>query len=273
MTRKQDFFSVLLVGDVVGDPGLEVCQRFLPNFCQENKIDFVVVNGENSAKDGRGLTEKSCGALFSLGVDVITTGNHVWRHEAFYSYLQKAPNVIRPLNFPAGTLGKGYCVIEKLGVRVGVINLMGRTFFREHLNCPFREAENVLLYLKSCVDIIIVDFHAEATSEKQALAFYLDGKINALVGTHTHVQTADNRILPKGCAFMGDLGFCGALNSCLGMATPPVINQYLSQMPARFQVETGRPYVMCGAMIVFGRDDDGKWSAKKIERVMLQTEV
>jgi metallophosphoesterase (TIGR00282 family) len=268
--QKKRNFSVLLVGDVVGDPGLEVCSLFLPQLRKEKKLDFIVVNGENSAKDGRGLTEKSCKTLFEAGADVITTGNHVWRHEAFYPYLQKTPSIVRPLNFPAGALGKGYHIVSMGGVSVAVVNVMGRVFFREQLGCPFRETENLLLYLKDRADIILVDFHAEATSEKQALAFYLDGKIHALVGTHTHVQTADNRILPKGCGYMSDLGFCGAINSCLGVHASTVINQYLSQMPARYRVETEGPRVLCGAILSLELDEvANKWISRSLERVML----
>jgi metallophosphoesterase (TIGR00282 family) len=255
-----------MIGDVVGDPGLSICSEVLPRLRAEHKIDFVVINGENSAKEGRGLSDKSCEQMVEAGADVITTGNHVWRHEKFINYIKSANNIVRPINFPPGTFGKGYQIIKKNGISVAVVNAMGRVFFKELLECPFRAMDSILIYLKDKADIILLDFHAEATSEKEALSYYLDGKIHALVGTHTHVQTADNRILPKGSAYMSDLGYCGALNSCLGMSAPNIINQYLSQMPARFKVELDGPRVLSGAILKLELID-GKWVSKSLERV------
>lgn len=264
---KKTEFKILLVGDVFGDPGLAACSEFIPALKSSEKIEFVIVNGENSAKDGRGITEKSSEAIFAAGADIITTGNHIWRHEPFFRILHSSNNIVRPINFPGGTLGKGFVIKQVGAIRIAVVNAMGRVFFRELLNCPFREMESILLYLKDKADIVILDFHAEATSEKQALGFYLDGKISAMFGTHTHVQTSDNRILPKGTAFITDIGFCGALNSCIGVEKYTVINQYLSQMPARFKAELERPYVFSGAILTMELDQD-RWIAKSFDRVL-----
>lgn len=267
MLDQNKYLNILFVGDVFGEPGLIACQKFIPEIKKSEQINFVVVNGENSAKDGRGITEKSSNDLFDCGVDVITTGNHVWRHDSFYSKLSTHDRIIRPINFPSGTLGKGFVIKSASGARIAVVNAMGRVFFKELLNCPFREMDSILLYLKDKADLILLDFHAEATSEKQALGFYLDGRITALVGTHTHVQTSDNRILPKGTGFITDLGFCGALNSCIGVERYTVINQYLSQMPARFKVENDTPYVFNGAILKLVQEEPLAWKVKAFDRV------
>jgi len=257
MSKKN--FNILMVGDVFGDPGLDACRQFIPVIKARHNINFVIVNGENSAKDGRGLSEQSVNEMLSFGTDVITTGNHVWRHEKFLTYyLNNQSKILKPINFPKETMGKGYGIFEKDGVKIGVVNAMGRVFFKELLACPFRELESIMLYLKDKVDAIIVDFHAEATSEKQALGFFLDGKATCVYGTHTHVQTADNKILPKGTAYLTDLGFCGALFSCIGVEKNTVINQYLSQMPARYKPETQRPYVFSGAVLKLEIDTEAK---------------
>lgn len=265
MIKRQ--YKFLLIGDVFGPPGIEICQQQVPLLKQKHGIDFVIANGENAAKEGRGIDEKSSTALFALGVDFITTGNHVWRCDKFYTQLNNSTKIIRPLNFPHGVPGKGYMIVEKDGLRIGIINAMGRVFFKEHLNCPFREIESLLIFLKSKTDVILVDFHAEATAEKISLAYFLDGKITALWGTHTHVQTADNRILPKGSAYISDLGFCGALHSCIGAEKNTVINHFLSQMPARFKVEDQKPYVFSGAILTVAQNDEGSFVATDFSRV------
>lgn len=259
--------KILMIGDIVGQPGIEACQALLPRLKQEHQLDFIIANGENAAKDGRGLLDKTCPMLWSLGIDVITSGNHIWRHEQIYPIINQAGvKLIRPANFPSGAPGKGYIIVEHKGLRIAVVNLMGRVFFKENMDCPFRAMDSLLLYLKANADIILVDFHAEATSEKQALGFYLDGRVTGLVGTHTHVQTSDERILPKGSAYITDLGFCGATNSCLGVKKETVINQYLTQMPARFCVELNPPFTFSG--VVISVDKDTK-QAVAIQRLLL----
>ncbi len=260
-------FKVLMVGDVFAEPGIKISRQMIPALRAQYKIDLVIVNAENSAKDGKGLTEQSSQDFFDMGVDYLTTGNHVWKHEKFLTYLQNSSKIVRPANFPSGAPGKGFLTFEHNGVVIGLINLMGRTFFKEHLNCPFKEAESLAMVLGQSCDIILIDFHAEATSEKIALAFHLDGKVGAVVGTHTHVQTADNRVLPKGTAFMTDLGFCGALNSCIGVEKYAVINHQISQLPARFKPELDGPLVFSAALITFEKDQD-KFRAVSIERIM-----
>lgn len=260
--------KILVIGDIFGELGLQTCAKGISEIRRKHKIDFVIANGENSAKDGRGLDEKSCQTLFEAGVDLITTGNHVWRHEKFYPYLQQNSNkVLRPANYPSGNFGKGYAVVNKEGFRLGVINLQGRVFMKELSGCPFREADSIINFLQDKVDAIIVDFHAEATSEKQALGFYLDGRISLLFGTHTHVQTADNRILPKNTAFITDIGFCGAINSCIGVEKNTVINQYLSQMPARFRPELTGPFVFSAGILSLSNDTSTTFLPTAFDRV------
>lgn len=240
---------LLMVGDVVGKPGRELCSRLLPELRQKHDIDGIILNGENSTNCGRGLNEKCANEFFKAGVDIITTGNHIWRYPDFFPYLDKSDKVVRPANFPTSCPGKGYAFMEIRGVTIAVLNIMGRVFFRENLDCPFKVAESKLLHLASKAKMVFVDFHADATSEKEAMGFFLDGKVTGVVGTHTHIQTADERILPKGTAYLTDLGRTGPLNSCLGVKKETVIQTFLTQMPARFSVEDSGPQVLSGALI------------------------
>jgi metallophosphoesterase (TIGR00282 family) len=200
------------------------------------------------------------------GVDVVTSGNHIWRQKDIYPYLNENKDLLRPANYPSSCPGTGVTLFNCKGYEIGVINLQGRIFMRENLDCPFKTAETALSYLRSRTNIIFVDFHAEATSEKMGLGFYLDGKVSGLVGTHTHIQTADERILPNGTAYISDLGMAGSLNSMIGMKKDVVISHLLTQMPTKFEVETSAPYIMTGVYIDV---DQATGKAVNIKRVKI----
>jgi metallophosphoesterase, MG_246/BB_0505 family len=228
--------NILTIGDVVGGIGCEFLRKVLPGLRKLKGIDLVIANGENSA-DGNGITPKSAEYLFDSGVDVITTGNHTYRRREVYDYLDEHERVLRPANFPSGAPGKGICVVDMGRVQVAVLNIMG-TVFLESLDCPFETLDR-LLKQPDLPKIRILDFHAEATGEKRALGFYADGRITALVGTHTHVPTADEGILPKGTGYISDLGMTGVIDSALGVSPEIVIQKFKTKMPVRFENAEG----------------------------------
>lgn len=254
---------VLCLGDVVGTPGQVVFQKHINNLKSKYAIDAVIVNGENSA-NGRGITQKIAQFFKHNGVDMITTGNHIWHHKDIYNYLATHTDVLRPENFPTDCPGSGIGIINCNGTAIGVLNLQGRVFMREFVSCPFRAADSALTYLRTKTNIIIVDFHAETTAEKMGLAYYLEGRVSAVVGTHTHVQTADERILPGGTAYISDLGMAGALNSMIGMQKEAIIKNFITQMPVKFVVDTQGPMVLSGVWIEI---DGVTGKALAIERV------
>jgi hypothetical protein len=239
--------KILMVGDVVGKVGRRTASALLPDLIAQYNIDFTIVNGENAA-GGIGLTPKTARALFEAGADCITTGNHVWAQRDIYDYLDEQPRVLRPANYPPGAPGNGaYVYATQDGAEVAVMNLQGRVFM-DPIDCPFQQAEEILRG-NSWPAVRLVDFHAEATSEKLALGRYLDGKVTALVGTHTHVQTADEVILEGGTAYLSDLGMTGAVDSILGIKSEASINRFLTEMPMRFEVPESGPCVLCGLVI------------------------
>lgn len=238
---------VLFIGDVVGSTGRMIFQKHIKQICNTYNIDSVIVNGENSGNGGRGISPRLVDFFKHHGVDVITSGNHIWDKKEIYPYLASHDDLLRPANFPSGAPGVGVTTYLCQGVMIGVINVQGRVFMRDDIDCPFRKAESLLTYLRPKTNIIFIDFHAEATSEKMGLAYYLDGKISGLVGTHTHVLTCDARILPKGTGYITDLGMVGSINSMLGMKKGPIIERFLTQMPTRFSVETEGPGLLTGA--------------------------
>jgi metallophosphoesterase, MG_246/BB_0505 family len=242
------YLRVLFLGDIVGTTGRVLFQKHIAALKAELKFDALVVNGENSAS-GKGITTKIMRFFKHNGVDVVTSGNHIWRHKDIYPYLDEHKDLLRPENYPSSCPGTGVTLFNCCGYEIGIINLQGRIFMREHLDCPFKTAESVLTYLKSKTNMIFIDFHAEASSEKIGLAWYLDGKISGLVGTHTHVQTADERILPGGTAYITDIGMAGSLNSMIGMQKESVLSNLLTQMPSKFEVEIAPPYIMTGVYI------------------------
>jgi len=256
--------KVLMVGDITGRPGRRILARFLPDLCQKHGVDFVIANGENAA-GGTGLTRATAEEIFACGVDVITGGNHTWHHREIYELLESHPKVLRPANYPPGAPGRGSLVVQdRRGHRVGVINLQGRVFMQE-LEDPFRVGLQEVEKLREETPLIFVDIHAEATSEKMALAWFLDGRVSAVLGTHTHVQTADERILPGGTAYITDVGMTGPRDGIIGMEREEVIQRFLTQLPVRFQVAKGTAQL--DAVLVEVDEETGK--ALGIQRIHL----
>ena len=255
---------VMLVGDVIGRPGRRAFREYVQKLRKEKKIDVVIANGENSAA-GKGLTRTSLDELYSGGADIITTGNHVWDKKDVMEFIDSEPFLIRPANYPEGTPGKGYCLYPFKAKTIGVMNLSGRTFMPA-LDCPFQKAEELLKEMQGQCDLIFLDFHAETTSEKMALGFYLDGRITGLVGTHTHIQTADERILPRGTAYITDLGMVGPWNSVLGVRTDNIIYKFTTGLPVRFEVEDEGPRVFSAVIV---ETDDKTNKAVGIERILI----
>lgn len=234
--------NILAIGDIVGSVGCRFLRDKLPSLKKAEKIDLVIANGENSA-DGNGITPTSADFLFSSGVDIITGGNHSFRRRECYSYYENSPFLLRPANFPENTTpGKGYAVYDMGRIQVGIINLMG-CMYLESLDDPFRTADRLIRELGT--KITIVDFHAEATAEKRALGFYLDGRVSAVFGTHTHVQTADEQILSKGTGYITDVGMTGTLQSVLGVKPELAISKFRDKMPVRFDLENGKCGMGC----------------------------
>ena len=250
-----------MTGDVVGRCGRIAFADYTVKLKAERKIDVVIVNGENSAH-GRGITYDTFMKLLSGVADVVTTGNHVWDNKGVMRIIDDEPFLLRPANYPEGTPGKGFCIYPYRAKNIGVINLSGRAFM-QMLDCPFVKASEIIKQLKKNCDIIVIDFHAETTSEKMALAYYLDGQVTAVVGTHTHVQTADARILPKGTAYITDLGMVGSLNSIIGVRAEEVIHKFLTAMPVKFEI-ADKPCIYSGILLEI---DDKTNKAISIERI------
>ncbi|HEY8082375.1 MAG TPA: TIGR00282 family metallophosphoesterase [Solirubrobacterales bacterium] len=255
---------VLFIGDVVGGPGRRGLKAAMPELRDRHQPDLVIVNGENSA-GGVGITERTANDLIDSGVDVITTGNHVYRHREAYDFLSRTERVIRPANYPRANPGRGHVVVEAAGMKVGVINLSGAMGLRV-ARLPFHEADSILDTLKA--DCAIVDFHAEMTSEKVAMGWHLDGRVAAVLGTHTHVPTADARVLPKGTAFISDVGMTGSRNSVLGVKAEQAMAAFTTQMPVRFETAEDDIWVM-GAVV----EVNSEGLADSIEQVMVPAPV
>jgi metallophosphoesterase (TIGR00282 family) len=226
--------SLLFVGDVVGKPGLEILRQELKNIIEKYKANFVVVNGEN-VDDGKGLTEEQADEIFSLGAHIITTGNHIWENWKGRPLLANNDKVLRPLNYPSGNAGRGFKILNFDDFDIAVLQLQGRTYMQT-IDCPFRSAENALKFISEKTKNIIVDFHADATSEKLSMGWYLDGRVSAVIGTHTHTQTADAQILPKGTAYISDVGMTGPYESVLGMRKDIAIKRYLLQTAHKYEM-------------------------------------
>ncbi len=251
---------VLFIGDVVGGPGRRGLKAAMPGLRERYEPDVVIVNGENSA-GGLGITEKTATGIFDAGADVITTGNHVYRHREVYSYLDRSDRVIRPANYPQANPGRGYTVIEVGGRKVGVINLSGSVGLRV-ARLPFQAVDGILDQIEA--DCVVVDFHAEVTSEKVAMGWHLDGRVAAVFGTHTHVPTADGRVLPQGTAFICDVGMTGSRASVLGVKPEQALASLVSQMPVRFETAEEDVWVM-GAVV----EVNAQGLADSIEQVMV----
>ena len=242
----------------MGRPGRVAVKALLPRVIERYKIDFVIANGEN-ASGGFGITEPSAAEIFASGVSIITSGNHIWDKKEIIPFISKEDRLLRPLNYPPGVHGFGSIVSEVPGFgAIAVINLQGRVFMPA-IDCPFRSGLAEVKRLRERTANIIVDFHAEATSEKIALGYYLDGKVSAVIGTHTHVQTADEKVLPGGTAYISDVGMTGPAESVLGVKKEPILEKFLTQMPTRFEIAAGKT-VFC-ALVVEINEKDGRASS------------
>jgi len=227
--------KILFIGDIVGSPGREAVRTLLPVLIREHGIDFVIANAENAA-GGSGITERVAQELFSSGADVLTSGDHIWKKREIFDIIQAEKRILRPVNFPPEAPGRGAGVYaSRAGVAVGVVNVQGRVFM-EPLDCPFRGCRDAIEELLKQTNIIVVDIHAEATSEKVAMGWYLDGKASAVIGTHTHIQTADEKILPAGTAYITDAGMTGPYDSVIGRRVEDVLERFVTLVPVRFEV-------------------------------------
>ena len=255
---------LLVVGDVVGRLGRKAFARYTRELKEKYKIDLVIVNGENSA-GGKGISRKSLDELYRAGADIVTSGNHVWDNREINGFIDDEPYLVRPANYPEGAQGKGWCIYPFKSANLAVVNMSGRTFMPD-MDCPFQKIEEVLSEIGQESDIILLDFHAETTSEKMAMGFYLDGRVQAVVGTHTHIQTADERILPQGTAYITDLGMVGPWNSVLGVKPEIIIQKFTTCRPVRFDLAEG-PAVYSAVVIDI---DTNTKKAVSIERVMIR---
>jgi metallophosphoesterase (TIGR00282 family) len=255
---------ILFVGDVVGSPGRDMVNEYVPKLKDKYRPTVTVINGENAA-GGRGITEDIYRGFLEIGAQAVTLGNHAWDNRDIFEFIDKAKYLVRPANFPDEVPGNGIVYLKVNQDEVAIINLQGRTFMPS-LDCPFKKADELIEEASKRTPIIFVDFHAEATSEKQAMAWYLDGRVSAVVGTHTHVQTADERILPSGTAYISDVGMTGPYDGILGMEKEAVIKRFLTSLPVRFEVpKSGRTQL--SAVIL---DLDKKTgSAKKFSRILI----
>jgi metallophosphoesterase (TIGR00282 family) len=252
--------KVLFVGDVVGGPGRRGLKAAMPGLRERHSPDLVVVNGENSA-GGMGITARTARDLFESGADVVTSGNHTYRHKEVYDFLDREPRVIRPANYPHANPGRGHTVVEAGGRRVGVVNLSGAEGLKV-ARSPFHEVDAILERIEA--DCVLVDFHAEMTSEKVAMGWHLDGRVAAVLGTHTHVPTADARVLPKGTAYISDVGMTGSRTSVLGVKPEQALAKLITQMPVKFETADDDVWVM-GAVV----DVNDRGLADSIELVMV----
>ncbi len=236
--------KVLFIGDIVGKPGRKAVKEGLPGIVNKLKIDFVIANAENAAA-GFGITQAIGEELFSQGIHVLTSGNHIWDKKEAVSYISKENRLLRPANYPGDVPGAGNIIMKTAaGDKIAVLNLSGRVFMQP-LDCPFQTVNKEISLLRDQTPVIVVDFHAEATSEKSAFGWFLDGKVSAVVGSHTHVQTADEKILPKGTAFITDAGMTGPTDSVIGVKKEQIINKFLTHIPTRFETAKGTSLLSC----------------------------
>jgi 2',3'-cyclic-nucleotide 2'-phosphodiesterase len=256
--------NLLFIGDVVGSPGRDMVKEYVPKIKEKYRPNFTIINGENAA-GGRGITEKIYREFLGSGAQAVTLGNHSWDNKEIFEFIDSAKNMVRPANFPEGTPGKGLAFFKVNDLEVAVINLQGRTFMPP-LDCPFKKADELVEMAQERTPFIFVDFHAEATSEKQAMGWYLDGRVSAIVGTHTHVQTADSRILPGGTGYLTDVGMTGPYDGILGMEREAVITKFLTSLPVRFEVPKAGRTQLSGVYMELDRKT-GK--SKKIERILI----
>lgn len=259
---------ILILGDVVGRPGRTAVRELVPALIKRDSIDLAIANAENAA-GGMGVDVKSAEDLLSGGVHVLTSGNHIWKKKEIFPYLDEHVHLLRPANFPDGAPGRGWCEWEnRNGLKALIVNVQGRVFMPQHVEDPFRCVDRILNEHGQHSPVVIVDMHAEATSEKNAMGWYLDGRVSVVFGTHTHVQTSDERILPQGTAYITDLGMCGPLDSVIGIEKDTVINGFITQLPRKFEIAKGN--VVLQGVIVDVDDRSGK--AQHIRRLRLSWE-
>ncbi len=261
--------NLLFLGDVVGKPGRLAVRAILPGLIHREQLDFVIVNCENVA-GGAGVEPGTCRELLAAGVDVLTSGNHIWRKKEIVEYIEGERRLLRPDNFPPGTPGAGYgCFATPGGVPIGVVNLIGRVFM-DPVDCPFQAADRILAELSGQARVIFVDMHCDATSEKGAMGWFLDGRVTAVVGSHTHVQTADQRLLPGGTAFMTDAGMCGPIDSVIGVKPELAIRRFRTHMPTRFEPATGTTVVQ-GAVVTVDEETGRATAIKRVQEYVDRT--
>ena len=254
--------KILFIGDIVGSPGREAIKKLLPELKKEHALDFVIANAENAA-GGSGITLKVATELFDSGVNVLTSGDHIWKKRDIFEFIEQEERILRPVNFPSGAPGRGNAVFKiKDGRKIGVINVNGRVFM-EALECPFKTTMAAVSEMSKETNIILVDIHAEATSEKVALGWYLDGKVSAVLGTHTHIQTADERILPKGEAYLTDVGMTGPLDSVIGRRIEDVLERFITGIPVKFEVASENVQIQGCVLDI----DDVTGKARSIVRI------
>lgn len=257
--------KILIIGDVIGKCGLEAMKKYLPNLKKENDIDLTIVNGENSA-DGMGITKKILNEMYELGADVITMGNHTWGKKDIFSFIDEEPNLIRPANYAEGLPGHGTTCVERNGMKIGIIDLIGRVNIGGNFDSPFERADKEIAKLKeNGAELIIVEIHAEATAEKIALGYYLKDKANIVYGTHTHVQTADERIYDTGMGYITDVGMTGPKDSIIGMDTSVALKRFLTQIPERYLCAQGE-VMLNGVIFEF---DEGCKRVSNVVRISL----
>ena len=260
--EKKEGLRVLFIGDIVGEPGRNAVKVLLPDLVKDNLVDFVVANCENAAA-GKGITPKITEYLLNTGINVLTSGNHIWDRQEIIPYIETQPLLLRPANYPKGTPGKGHGIFEtKMGYRIGVVNLCGKLFMDSYEH-PFLTALDLVNELSKHTRMIIVDFHAEATSEKIAMGWYLDGKVSAIIGTHTHVQTADERVLPQGSSYITDVGMTGSMDSVIGMDKERAIKRFLTLIPIRLEPATEN-VCLNGVLVDLDKDSGKSFGIKRI---------
>jgi metallophosphoesterase (TIGR00282 family) len=259
--------NILFISDIVGSYGREVVRSVLPDLKKELAVDLTVANGENSAH-GYSITEKIYHDLLDHGIDAVTMGNHVWEKKEVVAKIDTFDRLVRPANYPPTVPGRGHIVLDCQGVKVGIVNLLGRVFMN-CVDCPFQIADRIIPQVRSEAKVIVVDFHGEATSEKTAIGLYLDGKVSAVLGTHTHVMTADERILPGGTAFISDAGMCAARDSVIGMKKEQIMKRFLTQLPEKFEPADSGPGVFNAILLSV---DTATGKALEIKRISRLTE-
>jgi 2',3'-cyclic-nucleotide 2'-phosphodiesterase len=260
--------NILFIGDINGRPGRDAVKALLPGLVREKKIDFVVANGEN-ASGGFGITHESYKDLMACGINAMTMGNHTWDNKDIFKFIDSEPNLIRPANLPQGNPGKGYSIfsIDGKAAKVGVLNLAGRVFMQQ-VDDPFKAADKIVNEMRITTPVIIVDIHAEATSEKQAMGFFLDGRVSLVAGTHTHVQTSDERIFKGGTGFITDTGMTGPFDSVIGVEKDIILRRFLTYMPEKFEIAKGDVHLNAVSVSV----DEASGKAASIERIDLKYE-